>query len=500
MTVLAAVDIGANSVRLKVARLERRKLRVLHEDREVLRLGDEVFRHGRLSPDAMERAVKALRRFQKATRRLGAATVSVVATSPLREADNAEELVAWAEAATGWRIQTISGMEEGRLIHLGVLAHRRLRTQRVLLVDLGGGSCEITLSRGHQIERLFSLPLGAVRLTGAFLGHDPPRPAELTRLHEAIRGELAPAAAAVRRARVQLTIATSGTAAALAGAAGGGGRVSRAAAGRLAAALAAERARERAARTGIGPRRAEIIVAGAAVFQELLEQCGLASFAYSPLGLRDGLLAQMAAERNAAPSYRQRMQADRERALLAAAHHYGVDLAHARRVRAWSHQLFTQLQPLHRLPPAYRDLLEAAALLHEVGHCINRAGRRRHARYILSNTELLGFRQEDCRRIGALARCLGNLRPLPGERVLRSLGVNAALELPRAIVLLRLAAALEQSRRGAVRALRIRRSGQRVRLLLTPRRGGAALEAWAIEKERGYFRAVFGLDLAAGLA
>ena len=169
MATFAAVDIGANSVRLKIAALVNHRLSVVHEDREVTRLGESVFRFRMLDPAAMAHTVKVLSRFHKEVQDFGAETVRVVATSPLRDANNAAAFKAWVHAATGWQVEIITGLEEGRLIHLGVVSGSRLPPGRMLLIDLGGGSCELITSLRGQIEKIYSLPLGAVRLTRKLL-------------------------------------------------------------------------------------------------------------------------------------------------------------------------------------------------------------------------------------------------------------------------------------------------------------------------------------------
>src|SRR3984957_8686697 len=125
MPTFAAVDIGSNSVRLKVARLTKHHLTEIHEDREVTRLGDSVFRSGFLSPDAIANTVKVLRRFHRAVQRTGAESVRVVATSALRDARNSHAFMEWVRSATGWNVEIISGVEEARLIHLGLVSNLR---------------------------------------------------------------------------------------------------------------------------------------------------------------------------------------------------------------------------------------------------------------------------------------------------------------------------------------------------------------------------------------
>src|ERR1700723_3680719 len=263
MPTFAAVDIGSNSVRLKIARLIRGHLRPIHEDREVTRLGEGVFRSGFLTPESMADTVKVLRRFHRATQQVATDPVRVVATSALRDARNSQAFLEWVRSATGWKVEIISGLEEARLIHLGIVSNLRVDSSPALLIDLGGGSCELTVSgRGH-IRDTVSLPLGAVRLTDEFLSHDPPRKGELKRLQGFVTREVNRIAARVVAAKVKNVMATSGTAAALAAAAShlrkNGSRqravVSRAEMTRIAKQLARLPVDERQQIDGIGPRR-----------------------------------------------------------------------------------------------------------------------------------------------------------------------------------------------------------------------------------------------------
>src|SRR3989440_391058 len=304
MPTLAAIDIGSNSVRLKIARLAGHRLREIVEDREVTRLGESVFRSGFLSPEAMENTIKVLRRFHRTVQREGADVVRVVATSALRDARNSRAFLEWVRSATGWKVEIISGLEEARLIHLGLVSSLRVSVSPVLMIDLGGGSCELTISSKNHIRDTISLPLGAVRLTNEFLQHDPPRKSELRRLRGFVEREIGRISGRIVRARPKAVIATSGTAAALAAGCHGlyktkrppANTVSRAQMGRIAKKLARLPIEKRRRLAGSRPRRAEIIVAGAGGYAEMLERCQLRGVRYSRLGLRDGRLAQMAAE------------------------------------------------------------------------------------------------------------------------------------------------------------------------------------------------------------
>jgi len=272
--------------------------------------------------------------------------------------------------------------------------------------------------------------------------------------------------------------------------------VSRRAVHTLAAELQGYSLEQRIARPGIGPRRAEIIIAGAMVFAELMNH-GVSGFRYSALGLRDGLLAQMAADYGHGAQARRQIESERWNALLAAGKHYGTDVGFATRVRNLAIGLFAGLRKVHRLPPEYQDWLAAAAMLHEVGSYLNRAGRHRHTYYIISNSEIFGYTTVQRRLIAAIARYMGKSRPGPADRALKPLSVEDRGLVPKAVALLRLARALDHGRRGAVTGMQVQMEGERAILRLKTRRSGADLELWALDKERNYFRSVFGRELLA---
>jgi exopolyphosphatase/guanosine-5'-triphosphate,3'-diphosphate pyrophosphatase len=543
MPTFAAIDIGSNSCRLKIAKVVAHQLKTLHEDREVTRLGASVFESGIVSPEAMAATLQALKRFQRAVQLYGVDQIRVVATSAMRDARNGAAFRAWVKAETGWEMEIISGLEEGRLIHLGLM--RGVAdggpgaAGRVLLVDLGGGSCEITLSERKHIKETVSLPLGAVRLTEEFLPADPAPVEGLARMRQLIARELRQARGILQPEEVSQVIATSGTAAALSeaiaaeerersGRAGkppgksgkkaGGKKVLALALSQavivppaagiaptrevrsLAAKLALMTLAERVAVPGIGPRRAEIIVAGALVFAEMLETFGLHGFRYSPLGLRDGILAQMLAEQDARASAHREFEHQRWESVVATARRYGVDPKHAEPVRAHAVQLFRELQVLHQLPPEYESWLAAAAVLRDTGKFVNYQGHHRHTQYVISSSEIYGFTPMQRTLVSAIARYLGKSRPQPGDRALRNIPASEHQHVHRAVVLLRLAVALNQDRASDVLRVAAKVYPKRVYLELQPGRTGAELELWSLRKEADYFLEVFGRELFCTLA
>src|SRR5262249_20519466 len=262
MPVFAAVDIGSNSVRLSIAELRRGRLIPLHQDREVTRLGESVFRDGSPNPQAMAPTPKVLRRFHRAVQSYAVERTRVVATSALRDSVNGRLFAEWLKTVTGWKLEIITGLEEGRLIHLGVVSNLRLLPSKLLLIDLGGGSCELTLSEKGHIKEIVTLPLGGVRLSQEFIRLDTTGKGALKSLRDFVSKEFANVPRQIMRADARTVIATSGTAAALAGAAESlrlsRGGVSQAVAAKLVKRLSKLTERQRAAIKGINPKRAQI--------------------------------------------------------------------------------------------------------------------------------------------------------------------------------------------------------------------------------------------------
>jgi len=528
----AAIDIGSNSCRIAIASVQNHALHTLHEDREVVRLGESVFETGMISPDAMANTIRALKRFQKAVQAHVVDRVRVVATSAMRDARNAAAFIAWVKSSTGWDVDVISGLEEGRLIHLGVVTHEPGARGRCLMIDLGGGSCEVTLSEDGRIREIVSLPLGAVRLQQEFLRNDPPTREDLHRLQSFIDREIARAQRKLGEPKVALVVATSGTAAALTEAVGapqfvpGAKAVAKKSVVKksalkkvlkkpaklqplsatalqirtVASKLAKMTNAERIAVPGIGPKRGDIIVGGAIVFATLMERLNLAAIRYSTLGLRDGILAQMLADTDMRASVHRAVEEERWSGVLRVAKRYGVDPKKYEPVRADAVKLFDLLSRVHELPDEYRFWLASAAVMHDVGKFMNHQGHHRHTQYIIANSEIFGFSPVQRAIVSAIARYLGKSRPDAEDRPMRFVPPEEHLYVRRAIVLLRLAVALNQDRVNDTLRIAAKIYPKRVVLELRATRGNAELESWSARKESAYFREVFRRELLVEVA
>jgi exopolyphosphatase/guanosine-5'-triphosphate,3'-diphosphate pyrophosphatase len=302
---VAAIDIGSNSIRQLVADVDPLGgLQPVHESRQVVRLGEGVFRGGALESTAMDHACDVLEEMSFAARHLDVVALRAVGTAALREATNSPVFVPRASAIIGVPLEVISGDEESRLVQRAVARTGRRSEEPTLVVDVGGGSAQLIVSEPASVVSAWSLPLGAVRLTSMFLRTDRPTPSDVTRLVAHVRAHLDAPLRQVRRAGVSRMVATSATAGALVCAARGIKRSLRHEANGETATVAEVRELfERLARTdsagraampGIGGRRAEIIVAGAVVIREVLSGVGLPGLEYSTAGVREGVVFDLA--------------------------------------------------------------------------------------------------------------------------------------------------------------------------------------------------------------
>jgi len=499
----AAIDIGSNSVRLAVAEVEPGgPVRTLASEREVTRLGTSVFSEGSISKDAMDHVCQVLRRFRLTVERNHAMGSRAVATSAVRDARNQEEFLRRASEAAGIPVEIISGIEESRLIHAGVQSVWPHPDERLLIIDIGGGSAEAIISENGRMIAAISKPLGAVRLKQVFLQNDPPGEEDLDRMNGFIDEKIAAMLKRAWKGPFDRVIATSSTAAAVvcaihelerrARVMADQRRVTTAQVERLAAELAGNKLALRRKRIGIGPRRAEIIVSGAAVLARILRAFGAKSVYYSVAGVRDGIIADLAARR--VGGHLARLNREQRRIVETMARRFGVDVRHARKTAELAGTLFDELKPLHTLPAECGKLLEAAAYLVDIGHFVSDMGHHKHSQYLVANADLPAFTAEERGIISHLCRFHRKSMPSARHLQFQNLPPSNQRLILRLVPLLRLADALDRSHDQRVDGLAVDLQPDRVTIALRSA-ADTNLELWAGEKAGAAFQQVFGLPL-----
>ncbi len=499
----AAIDIGSNSIRMLAAEAGANgDFRELAASRHVVRLGENVFREGRLSQLAMDMACQTLTAMAEEYRRLEVLAVRAVGTSALRDATNRAEFLARASQILGSPVEVISGLEEARLIHLGVQARWPQPNRRILITDIGGGSAELILSDAGRMIDAFSRPLGAVRLTELFLKSDPPDPRELARMEKHIQERIAAAVERIGAAPIERMVATSATAAAAVCAANGVRRAKRAMADRFLASAAqirrlyqeaSERDLETRRRmTGIGPKRAEIIVAGAAVLNEVMRSLAIPRLYYSTAGVRDGIIADLVHRRVGREP--DQLDSDERRVVRSLGRRYGTSGNHARKVAQLAAMLFEGLHPLHRLPPAYGRILEGAAYLYNIGHYVNDSRHHKHSLYLVINADIPGFTDRERMGIANLCRYHRKSMPQPTHPDFQALDPEMRNAVVLLAPLLRVAVALDQSQEQKIDAVEVSISDRSVEVRLSSDRD-TDIEQWHALRTADVFREVYGKQM-----
>lgn len=501
----AAIDIGSNSLRMEAAEVtEGQPPRILASERQVTRLGSSVFRVGRISQESIEMICTALAGISSQFRKLGLDGVRAVATAAVRDAGNQHEFIARASAALGTDVEIISGQEEARLIHLGVKSRWPHPRERFLIIDIGGGSAEIILSDQEHIGQAFSKPLGALRLQELFLKADPPKATDLHRMEEYIAERIGSAVRRIGATRVDRVIGTSATASAVVCAVNRIPRARREESDRLRASTPRIRklykdlcGMDMAGRqkiTGIGPRRAEIIVPGTAVLLRVLEALQMPALFYSSAGVRDGIIADLAAR--GVDRDLERLSPDQRSVVEALAEHFGVAIRHGRRVSKLASDLFGGLQPLHNLEPHCGGLLEAAAYLHDTGHYVSDTRHHKHSYYLIANSDLPGFTRNEREVIANLCRYHRKAMPTPDHGNLQLLDADGRRVVNLLSPVLRLADSLDRSHGQRIRGVTCRIRQDDIWLgLAVPAGTDIDLEIWAAERLSELFSTVYGKPL-----
>jgi exopolyphosphatase/guanosine-5'-triphosphate,3'-diphosphate pyrophosphatase len=399
-------------------------------------------------------------------------------------------------------VEVISGAEEARLIHLGVQLRWPHPDKKVLLIDIGGGSAELILSDHGTLVEAFSKPLGAVRLQQLFLKSDPPSKAELGRMHEYIEQKVERPAERIGRSGIDRVIATAASASAIVSAVHRVSREERDQCDRQRATLRQVRKlyelvveRDLAGRrkiAGIGPRRAEIIIPGVTVLMKALERFGQPAFYYSVGGVRDGIIADLYARRVG----RELSMLSREQRQVVEqlARRYGVELRHARKVADLAHALFAATANLHGRARGYGKLLQAAALLKDVGHFVSDSRHHKHTYYLVANSALPGFTDAERELIANLARYHRKSMPTALHQEFQSLSPDDQDTVRKLAPLLRLADGLDRSQRQLVQSVDCRVNGDAVNLRVQSN-AQIDLEIWAAEQTRELFRQYLGRNL-----
>jgi len=486
---IAAIDLGSNSFHMVIVESHAGAFHLIEREKEMVRLGERTLSRGRLSADAMRRGLDTLREYKRLADAQGVDKLLAAATSAVREAVNGEDFLDRVGREIGVWPRVVSGQEEARLIYLAALHSVHLEGQRALVVDIGGGSVEMTLGTGERIEWAASEKLGVLRMRERFVTSDPLAPREEKSLAGHVAEVMAPHAARARAAGFDILVGTSGTILALGAMAHAAETgtvpeslhhltVPASALHDLRKRLAASTLKVRRRLPAMDERRADIIVAGAVVLDTILESVQAKQIVLCEWALREGLLLDYLHDHPRSVARAEAYPDVRRRSVVSVAERCGYDEEHARQVARLALDLFDGTQRLHGLGARERALLEFAALLHDVGRHISYPGRHKHAFYLIRNGDLRGFHPLDIEVLALVGRYHRQGTPRKKNAVFAALPRDDRRAVRILAGLLRLADALDRSHRGVVKALTVSERGGALRLRCEVF-GDAGLEQWA---------------------
>jgi len=493
---LAAIDIGTNSVHMIVVQVRPDlSFEVIDREKEMVRLGAGGLDGRRLTDAAMTAALQALAKFRRIAESNAVDEILAAATSATREAENGVEFLAAIERQTGIRPRVISGTEEARLIHLAAVYGVHVNRGNAVVIDIGGGSVEITAGGARRLPFARSFKIGVIRLTERFVRSDPLSARDERRLVRKITQEVNPHVRGIVKAGFDRVIGTSGTILSLGTIAAfqtygepphelRNLRVPAKEIHRLRKRLVAMDMQQRLRTQGLEPKRADIVVAGAVLLDTILQRLETDEITLCDLALREGLILDYI-QRNRGQIARVGRYPDvRRRSVVELAERCNYFPDHAQQVARLATMLFDQTRAVHGFSEREREWLEYAALMHDLGIHISYERHHRHSYYLIKNGDLRGFDPTEVEVMALVARYHRRAEPKKSHDGYGALPAPLRRTVKVLSALLRVAEGLDRSHSQPLKALRLRDRGEHYVAGLQAR-GDAELELWAAARHVG---------------
>ncbi len=487
---IAAIDIGTNSIHMIVVRVrEDLSFEVIDREKAMVRLGSGGLGGKALTAKAMTAALRALSTFKRLAESRAVDEIVAVATSAAREASNGGEFLTRIEREIGIRPRVITGAEEARLIHLAATYGVDVGSARAVVIDVGGGSVEITVGDAASVALAKSFKIGVIRLTERFVNSDPLSNRDERKLTKHIMSEIEPYCSEIASHGYDRVIGTSGTILSLGAVAATAVkgttpsefrnlRVSSKQIRRVRKEVVSLPLEQRLTIPGLDPRRADLVVAGAVLLDSVLRRLGAEELTLCDLALREGLVLDYIRRNQEHIAQADQIPDVRRRSALELAERCNYYAAHSQQVARLALAIFDQTSVIHGLTDREREWLEYAALLHDIGGLISFERHHRHSYYLIKNGDLRGFHPDEIEVMGLVARYHRRGTPKKSHEEFAELPV----ELRRAVRILssmvRLGESLDRSHAQSISRLELLDKGDHMRLRVHTQ-GDAELEFFA---------------------
>jgi exopolyphosphatase/guanosine-5'-triphosphate,3'-diphosphate pyrophosphatase len=502
---IAAIDIGTNSIHMIVVQVRPDlSFEVVAREKDMVRLGAGGLDGRSLTPTAMTAAMHTLAKFKRLAESHKVDEIIAAATSATREAENGGDFIAQVDREIGIKIKVISGTEEARLIHLAAAYGVDVGSSPAVVVDIGGGSVEVTLGTATHLTLGRSFKTGVIRLTERFVRTDPLTRHDQRRLVKFVSKEMGPYLEQVASRGFERLIGTSGTILSLGTmAVAEAGEVPEDVRNRRVPAKALRRLQKRLVEAdiserlripGMDPRRADLSVAGAVLFDTIVRRLGADEFTLCDLALREGLVLDYIRRNGAQIRKVERYPDIRRRSIVELGERCGYWPEHAQQVARIALNIFDQTRSVHGLSDTEREWLEYGALLHDIGVHISYERHHRHSYYLIKNGDLRGFAPQEIEVMALIARYHRQATPKKSHDGYGDLRGSLRRTVRALSAMVRLAEGLDRSHAQALSGLDLypRADDYLVRLRTA---GDAELELWAAHRHVGPLEAVLGKPL-----
>ena len=496
---ISAIDVGSNAMRMVIGEVDEAwRVKTIENIRLPVRLGQDVFSKGYLEEKTIQQTEEAFLRFKHVAESFNIQHLRAVATSAAREAGNSDLLLDRVFRTSGIEIEIISGEEEARLIHSAVAHVLNLTNKRTLLIDIGGGSIEVTISTGRNIISTDSYNMGTVRLLEKLNGKNKSKHPFGNLVREYAEAARYRIERDLGDEKVQICAGTGGNVEEI-------GRlrqklfkaesdrfITLEELGKLIERLDRMTYEERMRKLKLRPDRADVILPASIVLHLIASEAGVKQIAIPNVGLKDGILLDIAEDLSKSVRPRRREQV--WESALHMGRKYQFDERHARLTSRLAARLFEQSKPLHNLDDSNLLLLEIGALLHDIGHFINTVDHDKHGYYLLSVNRLIGLSQREQNIVANLVRYHRKGSPSTGDENFKSLPQKDRLAVIKLSALLRLADSLDISHVGNVTDVTLKETESGWQMKISAK-NDLMLVNWAFDKRKSHFREVFGVNL-----
>ncbi len=505
---LAAIDIGTNSFHLVIAKVNENGIQnILVKEKEVVRLGKSSTDMKYIGKDSMERAIQTLKRFNLLCNSFGS-PIRAVATSATREAINKDEFIKRVFEETGIRIEVVSGLEEARLIYLGIIQALPVFDEKILMIDIGGGSTEILVGEKGNVLYSNSIKLGAVRLTEKFFRDERIRDENIKDARIFTRGMLNHTAKEISAYDYNTVIGTSGTLVNL-------GMIIQAEKNGINSQefifngfkytdeevyktvkkiIKAGNINSVKKIQGLDAARADIITAGAVIAEQIFSELKIKKITLSSYALREGILLDTI-DKEHNTILNEDLRNIRYKSVINLAKRHNYDENHTNIILNISHKIFDSVKEKFRLTDKDAEYLEASCYLHDIGHSIAHSQHHRHSYYLIRNSEMLGYNDEEIEIIANISRYHRKSHPKPKHEWFMKLNDANKKKVILLAGILRIADGLDRGHKSSVSDIKIFISGNTFNIIILSSNEDVTLEIWGANMRKGLFEKATGYEV-----